>query len=177
MNAESLSAFMFINFEQALGFGHIAWGIEVEPGKYFYGSTDHLLRRPMWDLIALIQYARVKPGDDVDYWSSSGSFDDMLGEMSRGPHIWYHAYKQIAVQAKEAAPLEARAAAEKFKDGGWTLWDNNCVHQTHRVLDIFGAGALIANPKQAPTPVRFFAGAPGLARELAQTRAVLRSGR
>ena len=28
-------------------------------------------------------------------------------------------------------------------DGGWTLWDNNCVHQTHRLLCAYGAGHLV----------------------------------
>ena len=141
MNPETLSAFMFINFEQALGFGHIAWGFETSPGQYFYGSTDHLLRRPMWDLIALVKYSRVEPGGDIDYWSGLGSFDQMLANMSSGPHIRYHAYKQLPVAYSAAQPLPARALAESLKDGGWALWDNNCVHQTDRILKTFGAGA------------------------------------
>ncbi len=140
MNPEKLSAFTFINFEQALGFGHIAWGFEVEQGSYFFGSTDHLLRRPMWDILALLEYSRVEPGGDVDYWSGQGSFEEMLAAMAAGPHIRYHAYKQLPVSLSEAAPLPAKTAAEKLREGGWTLWDNNCVHQTDRILKIFGAG-------------------------------------
>ena len=175
MNVESLSACMFINFEQALGFGHITWGFEVEPGRFFYGSTDHLLKRPMWDIFALVKYASVEPGGNVDYWSASGSFEEMLADMTAGPHIRYHAYKQFAVPTKDAAPAPARDAAEKLRHGGWTLWDNNCVHQTHRILKIFGAGGLIARPELAPTPVRFFTSTAGDARQLAETRTVLRS--
>lgn len=176
MNPENLSAYMFINFEQALGFGHISWGFEIEPGKYFYGSTDHLLRRPMWDVIALLKYARVEPGGNVDYWSGQGSLDEMLAAMSAGPHIRYHAYKQLAVPFGDAAPLPAKAAAENLIEVGWTLWDNNCVHQTDRVLRIFGAGALIAKPVQAPSPVRYFALAQGASCMLGSARATLRSG-
>jgi len=166
MNPENLSAFMFINYEQALGFGHIAWGFELAPGQYFYGSTDHLLRRPMWDLIALVRYSCVEPGGDIDYWSGCGSFEQMLGDMSHGPHIRYHAYKQLPVGAADAAPLKARIMAEGLKEGGWTLWDNNCVHQTHRILKTFGAGAQMGDPAAALIPVKFFAGAQAVACEL-----------
>jgi hypothetical protein len=175
MNPESLSACMFINFEQAIGFGHIAWGIELVPGKYFYGSTDHLLRRPMWDILALLRYSSVRPGDDIDYWSALGSFDDMLTDMSQGPHIRYHAYKLLPVAIADAAPLQAKSAAEKLKEGGWTLWDNNCVHQTYRILKTFGAGALIAEPVQALTPVHFFARAQGTECELESSHRVFGS--
>jgi hypothetical protein len=175
MQPENLSAFMFINFEQALGFGHIAWGFELAPGQYFYGSTDHLLRRPMWDLIALVGYSRVAPGGDIDYWSGLGSFDQMLAEMSHGPHIRYHAYKQLPVAMIDAAPLQAKALAESLKGGGWTLWDNNCVHQTHAILETFGAGALLSKPMQALIPVKFFARAQAVACELGEANVTLRS--
>jgi len=176
---ESLSAYMFINFKQALGFGHITWGFETAPGQFFYGSTDHLLRRPMWDLIALMRYSAVEPGGDIDYWSAQGSLSDMLAEMSRGPHIWYHAYKKLTVPASAANPDAARELAESLKDGGWRLLDNNCVHQTHRVLRAFGAGehmSVINHPWQAPTPVDFFGRAHGVAGEL-EKKVSLRSCR
>jgi len=166
---DCLSAYMFINFRQALGFGHITWGFEVAPGEYFYGSNDHLLRRPLWDLIALAKYSSVAPGDDTDYWSGQGSLSDMLAEMSHGPHIWYHAYKKLTVPATAADPTRARLLAEGLKDRGWRLWDNNCVHQTHNVLKTFGAGdqmSKYSRPWQAPTPVNFFEQAEGLAGEL-----------
>jgi hypothetical protein len=176
MNSENLSAFLFINFEQALGFGHIAWGFEIEPGRYFFGSTDHLLKRPMWDLLALLKYSSVKPGDDIDYWSAQGSFEDMLDEMLNGHHIRYHSYKQLIVPVAEAAPLLAKEAAEKLRHEGWTLWDNNCVHQTYRLLKIFGAGHAMKEPFQAPVPVHFFEQARGDAFELSRAQVISRSG-
>jgi len=175
MNPENLSAFMFINFEQALGFGHIAWGFEIEPSSYFYGSTDHLLRRPMWDVFALLEYSRVEPGGDVDFWSAQGSLEEMLAAMSGGPHIRYHAYKQLPVSFDHAEPLAAKEAAEKLREGGWTLWDNNCVHQTDRILKIFGAGELIPRPMHVLSPVRYFALAQGASCQLGATKATIRS--
>lgn len=172
MTGEHLSAFMFINFEQALGFGHCAWGFEVAPGEYFYGSTDHLLRRPMWDLIALARYSSVPAGGDIDYWCGQGSRSDMLAEMSRGGNrIWYHRYKELQVPAESARPEQARIFAESLQHKGWRLWDNNCVHQTHRVLSTFGAGAHLSEikmgrPWQVPPPVRFFETARGEACDL-----------
>ncbi len=175
MNSEKLSAFMFIIFEQALGFGHVAWAFELSPGEYFYGSTDHLLRRPMWDVVALAKYSSVVPGGDIDYWSGLGSFEQMLNDMTHGPHIRYHSFKEFPVSLAEAAPAKAKVIAEALKDGGWTLWDNNCVHQTHRILSAFGAGALISEPLQALIPVQFFARAQGTASELRASKVTLRS--
>ncbi|MBU6451776.1 MAG: hypothetical protein KGS72_08370 [Cyanobacteria bacterium REEB67] len=168
----TLSAFIFINREQALRFGHIAWGFELASGQYFYGSTDHLLRRPIWDVLALARYASVAPGDDVDYWSGQGDFDTMIGDMASGPHIRYHACKELPVPAAEARPEPAKVMAESFKEGGWSVLANNCVHQTHRLLSTFGAAHLLPDPVRDPLgnfsliPVKFFALARGEARIL-----------
>ena len=96
---ETLSAFIFINPEQALRFGHIAWGFEVAPAEYFWGSTDHLLKRPYWDVIAL---ARNTPTSYPAKMSTTGvgpvaPSSKCSSDMATGPHIRYHSFKELAV--------------------------------------------------------------------------------
>lgn len=34
--------YVFINYKQAAGFGHVAWGVRVAEDEFIFGSTDHL---------------------------------------------------------------------------------------------------------------------------------------
>lgn len=129
-------ALIFINFEQALRFGHVAWGFAVDKDEYFFGSTDHLLKEPMWYLPALWRYSHVPPGGNVDFWCGRGSREEMLSAMASGPHIRYHACKSFAVQSANVEAAVARAKALEF--GGWSLFGNNCVDQSAAVLVTYG---------------------------------------
>jgi hypothetical protein len=175
MTRETLSAFIFINPFQALRFGHIAWGFELSAGNYLWGSTDHLLKRPYWDVIALAKYAHVVPGQNVDYWSRIGSLEQMLDDMATGPHIRYHSFKELAVPASRATPAAASILSKTFESGGWSVLANNCVHQTHRILEAYGAAGCVPDPVRAPypalIPVKYFAMADGVARELGKKSA------
>lgn len=166
MSAAGLDAFVFINFKQAVGFGHVAWGFALDNETYFYGSTDHLLRKPMWHVPALISYSSVRPGEDVDFWCGQGTLDEMLSEMATGPHIRYHAYKRL--RASEPRGERARLMALGYRDGGWRLWDNNCVHQTARLLTAYGvpsavldAGSRLPVTSTLRAPVKWFAALAG----------------
>lgn len=137
-------AFVFINYLQALRFGHVGWafsssnqGADAESEQFVYGSADHLLRRPYWDLIALARYSYVAPGGDIDFWCDRGSLDNMLKEMAAGHHIYYHAYKEIPVARPDYHG--ALAFVEGIKAGGWCLLGNNCVNQTVALLRTYGA--------------------------------------
>lgn len=161
LNQAPLDAFVFINFKQAIGFGHVAWGFALDCDNYFFGSTDHLLRTPMWHLPALLNYSRVAPGGDVDFWCNQGSFDEMLYMMSSGPHIRYHSYKRLSVS--NASPDQARQYALSLKERGWCIVDNNCVHQTVHLLQVFGvtkevlnAGGFLPVAKSLRVPVQWF---------------------
>lgn len=134
---QSGRAFVFINYLQALKFGHVGWGFAVGADTFVYGSADHLLKRPYYDLIALLKYSYVEPGGDIDFWSGRGSYQDMLAEMSQGQHIYYHAFKEITVSEPR---IEAAAAlVESTGRGGWALLGNNCVNQAGRILSTYGA--------------------------------------
>lgn len=156
-----LDAFVFINFKQAIGFGHVAWGFALDSERFCFGSTDHLLRTPMWHLPALLSYSRVAPGGDVDYWCEQGSFKEMLHMMSAGPHIRYHSYKKLSVP--DAYPEQALRYALSLKEHGWCIVDNNCVHQTAKLLQVFGvkrsvlnAGSKLPVDKSLRVPVKWF---------------------
>lgn len=161
LDRAALDAFVFINYKQAVGFGHVAWGFALDRERFCFGSTDHLLRSPMWHLPALVQYSRVAPGGDVDYWCEQGSFEQMLHMMSAGPHIRYHSYKRLSVW--DAKPEQALSYALSLRERGWCIVDNNCVHQTARLLQVFGvkksvvdAGSILPVDKSLRVPVKWF---------------------
>lgn len=132
-------AYVFINYEQAGYLGHIGWGFSLEQNKFLYGSTDHLWNRsyPQWHLLELIRYMKVEASKNNDFWYETGTEQQMLEVMKAGFHVRYHAYKVIAVE--QALPEAAQAVAEATKEIGWMVLNNNCVHQTHRVLEAYGA--------------------------------------
>jgi hypothetical protein len=133
------SAFIFINYIQAVRCGHVGWGFSIDEmqEQFYYGSTDHLYRHPWWDLPGWIRYAHVEPELNNDWWSSIGSKSDMFEAMHRGHHIQYHACKSIPVE--QARPEDAMNYAESLKSLGWSIFANNCVHQTYDVLTKYGA--------------------------------------
>ncbi len=133
-------AYIFINYEQALKFGHVAWGFALDEETYCYGSSDHLLKRPMSDLPAMLKYSHVEPGGDIDFWSEKGNISEMLHTMKRGHHIRYHAYKSIGLA--EFFPDAARAEMEKVAAGGWSVLTNNCIHHTYRILHAYGVNGV-----------------------------------
>ncbi|MBP9094034.1 hypothetical protein KBI23_23640 [bacterium] len=165
-------SFIFINYHQALRFGHVAWGFALSPreskrNKYCWGSSDHLLRTPMSDVIALAKYSYVPPGGDIDFWYEEGSFEQMLESMSQGHHIQhnelryhinYHAYKELHDERQSGNVNRALQELEVIKAGGWSLLTNNCIDQTYRLLDAYGAGAALVNPKWRYQPKVSFTG-------------------
>ncbi|MBS2002079.1 MAG: hypothetical protein JST44_11280 [Cyanobacteria bacterium SZAS LIN-5] len=152
------AAYVFINFEQAMALGHIGWGFKVEPGRYFFGSTDHLWNReyPMWHPGELIRYMDVPAGANNDYWSAFGTEEEMLTVMRSGPHVRYHSYKRVPVAVPN--PAAAIAFAEALKHNGWNVARNNCVHQSHAVLTQY-SGPILPNPHTTldRIPRRWFA--------------------
>lgn len=139
-------AFVFINYEQAARCGHLGWGFMTEiPDTFYFGSTDHLLRTPYWDLISLARYMHAAPDSPTDWWSRTGSRNEMLQDMKTGRHVQYHAYKELPLSEANAAL--ARTTAEATGRSGWAVLANNCLHQTHRVLQSYGAGAALPNPR------------------------------
>ena len=132
-------AFVFINFIQASGFGHVGWGFVLDENqeRFYFGSTDHLVKDPWWDLIGWIKYTHVDANGHNDWWSEIGERERMMHVMSRGHHIRYHAAKLIKVP--QSCPDRAFATAEGMRAAGWSLLVNNCVHQTHSVLSDYGA--------------------------------------
>ena len=131
-------AYVFINYRQACGFGHVGWGFSIDDNRYYFGSTDHLWRAgSRYAASRWWKYMRVPPGEDVDWWATSGSREEMLTIMSAGPHIRYHAYKSCVV---EKARIQAviKAAGETCL-GGWGILHNNCIHQTYGILNQYGA--------------------------------------
>ena len=138
------SAIVFINYLQAARFGHIGWGFLLEDGaSWCYGSTDHLWRKPWFDVPGWIAYSHVPEGSNNDWWMEIGDRDQMMSVMTRSHHIYYHAYKQVAANA--IRPEAAIAAAKSMRSAGWSLVANNCVHQTYRILTDYGA--VLPRPK------------------------------
>lgn len=141
-------AFAFINYRQALKFGHVGWGFATGADEFLYGSADHLLKRPYRDLIALAKYSYVPAGGDIDFWTGRGSYDTMIDDMTRGHHIYYHAVKEIAVSRPNVE--QAETLVERISGGGWCVVGNNCVNQAAGILRAYGA-----SPDKLPEAVVF----------------------
>lgn len=122
-----------------------------EPNTYFFGSTDHLLRTPYWDLGSLCKYMHVPPQAPTDWWARSGSLEEMLQDMQHGHHVRYEAFKVI--ETLKAQPLSARATAEQTGTSGWAVLANNCLHQTHKIIAAYGAQAALPS-HLTPAPHR-----------------------
>ena len=121
----------------------------------------------MSDVIALAKYSYVPPGGDIDFWCEEGSFEQMLESMSQGHHIQhqeiqyhinYHAYKELHLEHPSGNVERALQELEVIKAGGWSLLNNNCIDQTYRLLDAYGAGAALVDPKRRYRPKASAAG-------------------
>jgi hypothetical protein len=158
---ETESAFIFINVEQAVGFGHIGWALHRGGEEYYFGSTDHLwnTRYPYWHLPELLRYMDVAPKANNDYWSRSGTYEQMMTDMRIGRHVRYHMYK--AVPVKNPAPQAAIDFADYLKDDGWNVIFNNCVHHTYQVLTKYGAELPDPNQLSNRLPKNWFGEIPG----------------
>jgi len=136
-----LEALVFINFKQALGFGHVGWGFQLDGGaegesRYVFGSSDHLYRHSYLNLWQLVRYSHVPRGGDTDFWIAFGSREDMLAAMKSGPHIVYHAAKVLPVE--DARPGCVEPMAQRLRYMGWSILGNNCVDQALQLLRAYG---------------------------------------
>lgn len=110
----------------------------VADGRYCFGSVDHLWGRESFlNLAAWLRYMRVHPGGNIDWWCEYGSEKQMLELMASGSHIRYHECKYLDVE--NSNPQAAEQAVNAGKENGWFLVDNNCIHQTYKVLKSYGA--------------------------------------
>jgi hypothetical protein len=153
------SAYVFINFEQAARCGHVGWGISLGDGQNFhFGSTDHLYKHSYWNLPALLRYAQVLPGGDIDWWAHIGTESEMLEAMRNGHHIRYHAYKVLEVDQPD--PERGVVAAESLRHAGWHVTLNNCVHHVHSVISGYSSPTGLPDPSKPVTnliPRQWFA--------------------
>ncbi|MBX9641423.1 MAG: hypothetical protein K2X97_17335, partial [Mycobacteriaceae bacterium] len=149
--------YVFINFKQAAQFGHVGWGFRLGEDRYCFGSSDHLWRHDWWDLPAWIRYMHVPAGKDIDWWAEQGSKEQMLQMMGKGQlpefkgkHIFYHAYKKVAIDEHACFPEEAMRAAEFTSANGWHLSENNCVHQAYFIFSKYGKEQVLPSPYKDP---------------------------
>lgn len=161
-------AYVFINYDQAVGFGHIGWGFHIAGDTYYYGSTDHLwnTKYALWDPVELIKYMNVNPSGNNDYWSAQGTEEQMLQTMRLGRHVRYHSYK--VVTTPKASPLLARAYADSMRENGWNVLLNNCVHQSYQILTKYGGKDILPCPYKLINrfPRKWFDSIPAEARQL-----------
>lgn len=153
---EKGSVYAFINFKQAAGLGHVAWGFQLDQNLYRYGSADHLWRLDWWDLAAWLRYMHVAPGGDIDWWHEDGTRDDMLSAMKTGygkdgrRHIFYHAYKQLDCELF-SAPRAVEFTAE-IERQGWHVFNQNCVQQAQRIFLKYSNEYLGSSGNSLPDP-------------------------
>lgn len=89
-------------------------------------------------------------------------------------HINYHGFKELHHPGGD--PDRALHEMKLVKAGGWSLLTNNCIDQTYRILDAFGAGSALVDPRQryrslqlaTIIPKKWFASAAGRSSPLEQ---------
>lgn len=137
-------AYIFINYKQAAALGHIGWGFQLDNKRFLFGSTDHLIRHEWWDFGAWLNYLDVPQEGFTDWWAEQGALEKMLDMMTGGHHIRYHHYKVLAIE--NANPSRAEEAALTTREMGWSVLENNCVHQTYKIISAYGGSTHMADP-------------------------------
>jgi hypothetical protein len=157
----------FINYKQAAQFGHVGWGFRLDNDSYYFGSTDHLWKHDWWNLPAWIRYMHVPADGDIDWWAEQGSRSEMLKQMKSGPHIRYHAYKEI--ELTDSTPESALKFTDELRRGGWNLAKHNCVHQAFLIFSNYNSTHDLPSPFTDPLnliPKNWFARISGERRAL-----------
>lgn len=146
--------YAFINFKQAAQFGHVGWGFRVANDRFYFGSVDHLWKHDWWDFVAWCRYMNVPPGADIDWWAQEGTKQEMLEAMKTGRcssgkrHIFYHAYKEIAIE--DCAPDKAVSLADDLKMGGWHISRHNCVQHAYLIFTSYASEQKLPDPFADP---------------------------
>jgi hypothetical protein len=156
------SIYAFINYRQAARFGHVGWGFQLDDHSYYFGSSDHLWKHDWYDLAAWLAYMHVPAQGDIDWWAAQGSKALMLETMKSGPHIRYHAFKEL--KPADTMPERAATCAGNLKTGGWNIANHNCVHQAFLILSSYSRQHGLPDPFKEPLyliPVYWFAGIAG----------------
>ena len=142
------SIFAFINYKQAAQFGHVGWGFQLGSDSYCFGSSDHLWKHNLWDLPAWWRYMHVSAHGDIDWWVAQGSKSAMFNMMRAGPHIRYHAYKELLLG--DSSPEQAFLTAKELKAGGWHVIKHNCVHQAFLIFSSYNKLNSLPSPFDDP---------------------------
>jgi hypothetical protein len=164
---EDGSIFAFINFKQAVGLGHVAWGYQIADDHFRYGSADHLWRHDWWDLPSWLRYMDVKPGGDIDWWCEEGKRSEMLQAMKTGygkdgrRHIFYHSFKELKLPS--ISVQNAITCTSEIEKQGWHVVNQNCVQQAHLIFSSYSKENNMPDPFADPlnmVPKTWFARIP-----------------
>jgi hypothetical protein len=138
----------FINYKQAARFGHVGWAFRLPDGNYYFGSSDHLWKHNRWDMAGWWRYMHVPAHGDIDWWDGQAGKTDMLAIMKSGPHIHYHAYKEI--ELPDCSSENAIMVANQIKVGGWHVTAHNCVNQAYLIFSGYSREHSLPDPFEDP---------------------------
>lgn len=139
-------AYVFVNPNQALMQGHIAWAYMLDDGTYAHGET----MAPGGNLSIPAGRDTNSPRRD-----RADTERQMLDHL-RNTGYRYTEYKRTFVMQRNASAAEAKA--EELRSVGYGLYGNNCLDHTYAVLEAYGVDKSRVMPwKQTrPAPNSWF---------------------
>jgi hypothetical protein len=120
--------------------GHVGWGIKLEDGSYFGGSTENSTGFPF-----------VPPQGDNEGWAFP--FPDVQAMVAEFTRRDYDSYKFATV--REPKPKPAAEVGVKAIGMGYAGLFNNCLDHSHGVLKAYGVQGL-PWPATNPLPHHWF---------------------
>ena len=134
--------FIFMRPVDALGFGHMGWGIMLSDGSYFCGSTENPFSPPQpkdtynqqaWAK-SISRSAKIPAGQDNSSWTMRFATEQQM--FARMKSLNYSRWKGLAVS--NPTILKAKSATEIIKGKGYDVTGNNCFDHTYDVITAYG---------------------------------------
>lgn len=140
--------YVFMRPTDALGFGHMGWGIRLSDGSFYCGATEN----PM-DTKDLSKTITIPAGGDIHSWSMR--FNTEAEMFARMKSMSYTKWKGVGVQNPQVA--NAKALIDRIKDRGYNGVGNNCMDHSYDVFTYYGLAWNSLPLKQTfPVPNEWF---------------------
>lgn len=153
--------YVFMRPVDAMGFGHMGWGIMLSDGSFYCGSTENPFAPPkpadqyklnLW-LQSAARSAQIPAGQDNSSWTMR--FPTEAQMFARMKSLNYTKWKGVAVANPKI--FDCKVKIEQIKGRGYDVIGNNCFDHTYDVLNYYGISWVNLPLKQTyPVPNEWF---------------------
>jgi hypothetical protein len=140
--------YIFMRPVDALGFGHVGWGIMLSDGSYYCGATEN-----PFNMKSPGSSVAINPGGDINSWTMRFATEgEMFGRMKS---LSYSKWKGLAVSNPNIA--NAKNLIDGIKNRGYGAIGNNCFDHAYDVFTYYGVHWTKLPLKQTyPVPNEWF---------------------